>query len=199
MQMNKLFGLVLTGGKSSRMGTDKASINYHKEPQSKYLYKLLEQVCDRTFYSIGDKQQIVDYPDEKCIVDLNEYRGPLNGILSAHKAHPDAGWLVLACDLPLIDLENLKLLKKERDTQKTATAMATHKTKLPEPLVAIWEPKGLKEAIAYMEAAQSSCPRKYLINSDTKLVFPIHDKVLFNANTLAEYEHAKSILANESI
>ena len=198
MQMKKLYGLVLTGGKSSRMGTDKASLNYHTEPQSKYLYKLLEQVCDSTFYSIRDNQQIVDYPKDKCILDLNEHRGPLNGILSAHKAHPDAGWLVLACDLPLMDLKNLKLLKAERDTDRNATAMATQKTKLPEPLVAIWEPKGLKEAMTYMQAAQSSCPRKFLINSDTKLVYPINDRVVYNANTLAEYEHAKSIIANES-
>ncbi|NNE77041.1 MAG: NTP transferase domain-containing protein, partial [Pricia sp.] len=48
----KIYGLVLAGGKSSRMGKDKGLIPYHGMPQREYLYHLLGRVCDKTFLSI---------------------------------------------------------------------------------------------------------------------------------------------------
>lgn len=186
----KIYGLVLSGGKSTRMGKDKGLLEYHDVPQRDYLYQLLSEFCDAVYYSVRPNQD-ESLPKENTIVDLNEYRGPLNGILSAHKAHPNVAWLVLACDLPLLQKEVVAQLVSHRDPSRTATAMATKDSKLPEPLIAVWEPKGLVEAKAYMDKAQSSCPRKYLINSDTKLIYPKQDEWLYNANTLEEYQFAK--------
>ncbi len=185
-----LYGLILSGGKSTRMGNDKGLLDYHGLPQRDYLYGMAAEVCDQVFFSIREEQQGEIDATDRYIVDRNEYRGPLNGILSAHKAHPDAAWVVLACDLPLLDVNALQTLVNERDSDKLATAYATRESKLPEPLVSIWEPKGLQQAMVYMEAAQSSCPRKFLINSDIKLIYPEKDEVLYNANSLAEYQFA---------
>jgi len=187
MSSSILNGLVLAGGKSTRMGKDKGQISYHGIPQSTYLYNILEKICDNTFLSIREDQQN-QYDDTfKVIVDQNLFRGPFNGLLSAHKHDPKAAWLVVACDLPLIDKKSLELLVRERDSEKRATSFATEKTRLPEPLAAIWEPHGLKNAINYLENSESSCPRKYLINSDIKLVYPKEDTVLLNANFEEEY------------
>ncbi|TAI48788.1 NTP transferase domain-containing protein [Flagellimonas allohymeniacidonis] len=190
----ELYGLVLAGGKSTRMGSDKRLLQYHSVPQQSYIYQLLESVCKRTFLSIRDEQKSEMEENFEVMMDQNEFRGPFNGILSAHKAFPDAAWLVLACDLPLIDEKTLALLVSKRNPEKMATSMATNKTGLPEPLVTIWEPTGLKKAIAYLKTAESSCPRKYLLNSEIELVFPGNDEVLFNANSLEDYEHIKSKL-----
>lgn len=189
-----VYGLVLAGGKSTRMGADKGLINYHKVPQQEYLYALLSEVCDDVYLSIRKEQQ-QDIPEGfKTILDNNEHRGPFNGILSAHAQHPDVAWLVLACDLPLIDGEALQQLMDHRNVNKKAISFATQKTGLPEPLVAIWEPDGLREAKVYLKTAESSCPRKFLINSNIALVHPKHDEILYNANSLEEYEFAKSKL-----
>lgn len=188
----KLYGLILSGGKSTRMGNDKGLISYHGIPQREYSYQLLETICDKTFFSIRSEQEEGLNIESNYIIDKNEYRGPLNGILSAHKNHPDVAWLVLACDLPLLNQASLKELILQRAPNKIATAYATTESGLPEPLVAIWEPQGLKKAIGYMETSGSSCPRKFLINSDIKLIFPKSDEVLYNANSLAEYEFAKT-------
>ncbi len=72
------------------------------------MYDLLSQVCEETFISLREEQQDELPARMQTIVDLNEYRGPYNGLLSAHKKHPEAALLVLACDLPLMDLEALK-------------------------------------------------------------------------------------------
>lgn len=189
-----LFGLVLAGGKSTRMGSDKGWLTYHDAPQQEYLYALLEEICEDVFLSIR-KEQLPDIPDGfKTITDNNEHRGPFNGILSAHALHPEAAWLVLACDLPLIDGKTLQLLVDKRNPDKSATSFATQESGLPEPLATIWEPRGLREAKEYLKTAESSCPRKFLINSDIELAHPKHDELLYNANSLSDYEFVKSKL-----
>lgn len=191
----KLYGLVLSGGKSTRMGTDKGLINYHNVPQREYLYDMLSKVCGNTFISLREEQEAELPARMRTIVDLNEFRGPYNGLLSAHKKYPDAAWFVLACDLPLMDLDALKELISQRDIEKQATAFALKESPLPEPLCAIWEPKALQQSIAYLENGNGTCPRKYLINHDTKLVFPKNENVLLNANSKEEYKEALGKLA----
>ena len=195
MAFSKLYGLVLAGGKSRRMGKDKAQLSYHGQPHSHYLYKLLEEVCENTFLSIRE-EQIDQYEDDfNLIVDRDEFRGPFNGLLSAYDSNSEVAWLVVACDLPLINRESLSQLKEERDPSRPATAFATKKSGLPEPLVAIWEPEALKQAKSYLAQSDSSCPRKYLINSDTKLIHPEDDNVLLNANIEEEYLEVLKILS----
>ncbi|WP_027066410.1 NTP transferase domain-containing protein [Maribacter sp. Hel_I_7] len=186
----KLYGLVLSGGKSTRMGEDKGLITYHDLPQREHLYYLLNEVCEQTFLSIR-KDQEKEIPNTfNTIIDKDDFRGPYNGLLSAHIAHPEAAWLVLACDLPLMDKKALQELIAARNTEKIASAFADATNPLPEPLCAIWEPEALKQSIAYLEAGNGSCPRKFLINADVNLVFPQQKEVLLNANSRAEYEEA---------
>lgn len=191
----KLYGLVLSGGKSTRMGTDKGLIEYHGVPQREYLYDLLSEVCEETFISLRDDQQSELPSRMQTIVDVNEYKGPYNGLLSAHKSHPDVAWLILACDLPLMDKTALQQLITERNTSKQATAFALKESPLPEPLCAIWEPHALENSKTFLESGNGSCPRKYLINSDTQLVFPKNEAVLLNANSQQEYQEALEQLA----
>ncbi|XLS27447.1 molybdenum cofactor guanylyltransferase [Flavobacteriaceae bacterium M23B6Z8] len=189
---DNLYGLVLSGGKSTRMGTDKGQLRYHGKPHREYLYQKLETICDRAFLSIRSSQKSSLKPNQDFIQDKDKYRGPFNGILSAHDAFPEVSWFVLACDLPFMDENAISQLISKRDPNKIATAFATQKTQLPEPLCAIWEPEGLKRAKKWLESSGTSCPRKFLINSDVKLIYPNSDDVLFNANSRSEYEEALS-------
>lgn len=193
----QLFGLVLSGGKSTRMGEDKGLIPYHGIPQRDYLYQLLNKICDAAYMSVREDQLDGIDSDVNCIVDNNEFRGPYNGLLSAHKKFPEAAWLVLACDLPLMDENALHELISQRDATKIATAFADAENPLPEPLCAIWEPKGLKKSIGYLEEGNGTCPRKFLINNNVHLVFPQRTEVLLNANSKSEYEEALLKLAHE--
>jgi len=185
-----IYGLVLSGGKSTRMGEDKGLITYHDFPQREHLYHLLNEVCEQTFLSIRKDQEKEISNSFKTIIDKDEFRGPYNGLLSAHAVHPEVAWLVLACDLPLMDKKALQELIAARNPSKMASAFADAEDPLPEPLCAIWEPEALTQSIAYLEAGNGSCPRKFLINADVNLVFPEQKEVLLNANSRAEYEEA---------
>ncbi len=182
----ELLGLVLCGGKSTRMGEDKSIIEYHGMPQRNYVYKLLSKVCSRTYFSIRE-DQLSEIPDHALyIIDKNEYKGPYNGLLSAHAAHPEAAWLVLACDLPLMDAVSLQSLVAARNNE-VATAFATSESGLPEPLAAIWEPEGLARSVEFLTSGRVTCPRKFLIGQSPELVYPENDSILMNANSKEDY------------
>ena len=183
-----ILGLVLAGGQSRRMGQDKGLLNYHGKPQREYMFRQLEPLCDKVYISIRPEQERSLPEGMPYILDENKYRGPFNGLLSAHHLHPEAAWLVVACDLPLMDTRALRFLLERRDPNAMATAYATRESGLPEPLAAIWEPHALAQAIHFLESGESTCPRKFLINSNTRLVFPEDDLWLANANEPEDYE-----------
>ncbi len=194
-EQSKIYGLILAGGKSTRMGYDKGVLNYHGKAHREYLFDLASQFCQKVCYSIREEQQ-QDFNGKPVIVDQDEFRGPFNGIFSAHNKYKGVAWLVLACDLPLLDAEHIEQLIVSRNLNCDTIAFATRKTGLPEPLVAIWEPAAIKKAIVHMRTNENSGPRKFLLNSSVELVYPRKDEILYNANTLEEFKQAKSIIGS---
>ncbi len=189
---DKIYGLVLTGGRSTRMGRDKGSIRYHVLPQREHVYKLLQGICDAVFMSLRT-DQLSDLPQMyKAIIDQDVYQGPFNGMLSAAEEYPEVAWLVLACDLPFINENVLLSLIENRDRAAMATTLALkNDPPLPEPMCAIWEANGLHEAKKYLQNKENgTCARKFLIRKGAHLVFPEEQRVLINVNTQDEYRHA---------
>jgi molybdopterin-guanine dinucleotide biosynthesis protein A len=119
------------------------------------------------------------------VVDAGDVEGPAAGIRAAQLAHPEAAWLVLACDLPLLDAATLQHLIARRDPARLATAYRSSHDGLPEPLCAIYEPAAAPALVAYL-ATGRNCPRKFLIQSDTLLLDQPDAKALDNVNTPAE-------------
>lgn len=189
----KMNGLVLMGGKSTRMGQDKSTLNYHGKPQSEYVYELLGEFCEDVYFSCRAEQTLDNQYNKNRIEDRFHNFGPMGGILSAMMSNPEKAWLVVACDLPFIDKETLQFLVNERDTSKIATAFHDPESKFPEPLIAIWEPKSYT-ALYHFLSLGYSCPRKVLINSDIYLVKAPNQRALTNANEPQDYEQAKKEL-----
>lgn len=192
----KINGLVLAGGKSIRMGHDKGLINWQGKEQRYYIADLMEQFCDKVYISCREEQQEEIDRSYKTITDSVEGKGPIVGILSALEKNNDTAWLVIACDLPLIDEQTIQHLIDNRDTNKVATTYKSPHDGLPEPLITIWEPKSI-EALHEFRAQGYNCPRKVLINSDTHIIEPKNSQALMNANTPEDAEEVKSILADK--
>lgn len=180
-----LYGLVLAGGKSQRMGEDKGLINYHGQPQREYLYQLLKPHCEQTFLSCRPDQRTEMPAGYDLLPDSFLGLGPYGAILSAFRQAPEAAWLVVACDLPLVDLPALKELIGQRNPSRLATAFHNPETNFPEPLITLWEPRAYPVLLQFL-AQGYSCPRKVLINSDVKVVQPERPEVLRNVNTPEE-------------
>ena len=186
LPVRPLYGLLLTGGESRRMGEDKALIDYAGEPQVVRAFRQLERVVEHAFVSVRESQR-----DEATrrnlpqIVDRQNDIGPAAGILAAHEAYPDVAWLVLACDLPLLNAHTLDALLAARDMHRAATAFSSSHDGLPEPLCAIWEPMAI-DGLARQVADGKICPRKALIQLDARLIPPVDARALDNANSPAE-------------
>ena len=188
-----IYGLVLAGGASRRMHTDKAALKYDGQTQLQRAFDLLSSVCKKTFISVRADQ--VNDPTRVLfpqIVDTHNDLGPLAGISAAQAQHPDVAWLIMACDLPFVDITTLRYLINHRDSTHLATAFRSTHDELPEPLCAIWEPASA-EAVQNWIAGDQKCPRKLLINSDTNLLTQPRASALDNVNT--PDEHLQSLKA----
>ena len=178
-------GLVLAGGKSTRMGTDKGTLQFYGKNQRDVTIELLEKHHLKTFLSVREEQEI---SIENKITDKFIGLGPFGAICSAFQEDPDVAWLVLATDLPFVNDEVIQLLLKHRNPSKIATTIKGKNTQFPEPLITIWEPKSYTVLLNYL-AQGYSCPRKVLINSDVEIV-EIDDKFIRNINTPEDFKDA---------
>jgi molybdopterin-guanine dinucleotide biosynthesis protein A len=193
-----LYGLVLAGGRSTRMQRDKATLEYAGRYQLERAVELLTPLVERVFVSVRP-DQIADPLRARYaqIVDSGDVAGPLAGIIAAQSRHPEAAWLVLACDLPLLDRQTLEHLLRSRRPERQATAYRSSRDGLPEPLCAIYEP-ATREGIRTHVAGGRDCPRKFLLNADTALLDQPRPDALDNVNTPQEYGSATQRLPGES-
>ena len=180
-------GLVLVGGKSTRMGSDKSELNYHGKSQKEFAKELLENNNFETYYSVQNKSE-----KENEISDKFLNLGPFGGICSAFQKDPNAAWLVLATDVPFVNDEVIKLLLQKRNSSKLATAIKGKSNQFVEPLITIYEPKAYSVLLQYL-AQGYSCPRKVLINSDVEIV-EVDEDLIRNINTPDEFKAAKKEL-----
>lgn len=184
--MSPLYGLLLAGGESRRMGRDKAAIAYHDRPQLLAAWELLCAQVANAWLSVRDAQDLDPLRASlPTIPDLPGISGPIAGIAAAQAAHPGAAWLVLACDLPLLDPATLAALLRQRDPARLATAYRSSSDGLPEPLCAIYEPHS-GVPIQDWIAAGRHCPRKFLLAHDCRLLDLDNPAALDNANTPEE-------------
>ncbi len=189
-----LLGLVLTGGQSTRMGQDKATLDYHGLPQRDWITNLMKPYCEDVFWSVNARQAIeVNGLVNPFIADSFLGLGPMGGILSAFRQQPDAAWLVVACDLPLLTSETLDALVNGRNPSTMATAFLDSDAQFPEPLLSIWEPRAYPVLLQFL-AMGYSCPRKALINGNITLLQAPDVQALTNANDPETKETVKKLI-----
>jgi molybdopterin-guanine dinucleotide biosynthesis protein A len=191
-----LRALVLAGGRSTRMGRDKAALEFAGgRSQLDRAVELLRPLVNSVHVSVRADQSADPLRSRhEQIIDRGDVEGPAAGIRAAQLHDPDAAWLVVACDLPHLDERTLRDLITRRDPTKTATAFRSSHDGLPEPLCTIWEPASSALLQRFLDAGRN-CPRKFLISSDTLLLDQPDREALDNVNTPDELASARQRLA----
>jgi molybdopterin-guanine dinucleotide biosynthesis protein A len=190
-----LRGLVLAGGRSERMQTDKGALHYHGLDQRQHTAALLAGFCPDVRVSVRPDQATELPAGLTALPDTFLNLGPLGGILSAFQADSNAAWLVLACDLPFLSRETLEHLVSNRQPARMATSLRSPWDGFPEPLVSIWEPRSYGQLLRFLSLGYA-CPRKALINSDIELLAPPVPEELRNVNTPEERAAATQELSS---
>jgi molybdenum cofactor guanylyltransferase len=154
-----MIGLVLCGGQSSRMGTDKGLMG-NPQPWVLRAMQQLNNLGLETFVSINAAQQ-ENYraiiANEKLITDNNNIaiKGPMLGILSCFE-QKNNDILVLACDMPFLSTAVLEILVANYQQNPNFDAYLFEKDGNVEPLCAIYTTKGLEKILDLLPPSKFS-------------------------------------------
>ena len=98
-------GIVLCGGKSTRMGTSKALLPFGSETMLQRVIRLLSGVVSPIVVVAAVDQELPPLPSDVIVTrDERDARGPLEGLRAGLKALPEsiAAAYVTSCDVPLL-------------------------------------------------------------------------------------------------
>lgn len=160
----QLTGLVLAGGRSRRMGTDKAVLVVDGERLVDRALRLLAEVCDHVLVASGDGARLdVDAPQ---VADDPEVEGPLAGLIAGLAGSPTDDVAVVAVDAPYADPA---VLSRCRELRGGAPVAAPVVDGVVQPLHAVWSREALPE-LRRAAAAGERSPRRLVEELGGRLV-----------------------------
>ena len=132
---NNITGIILAGGKSSRMGSDKGLLMLHGKPFIQHIIDALQVfVSEILIVSNNTHYDLFGY---KRIEDVIANAGPLAGVYSGLNASRTTYSLVLSCDIPLISPTILKKLIAETDDISQIVQVQSQSKTMP--LIALYK------------------------------------------------------------
>ncbi|MDX5325514.1 MAG: molybdenum cofactor guanylyltransferase [Bacteroidota bacterium] len=146
----KITGIVLSGGKSVRMGMDKALIEWNGKSFMKHVIDAMTPlVREMIIVSDDPGHQIEGIPR---IPDIMPSAGPLAGICTGLEHSLSEFNLILSCDIPLIDTETLRLLLDPIDTKTDMVLLSDGKRSMP--LIALYRKRCLQPALDLLHSGK---------------------------------------------
>ena len=188
-------GIVLAGGQSSRLGTDKSFVNVNGQSLIEQIVAKLARLSDDVII-VTNSTEKYDRLEAKLVGDVYPGKGALGGIYSGLRAAASAYSLVVACDMPFLDLNLLRymiILASGHDV------VIPRIGGLPEPLHAIYS-KSCLEPIDRLLARGGlkiidffSAVRMRYVEEDEVDIFDPRHLSFFNVNTPNDLEEMKKL------
>lgn len=177
--MKKLTAFILAGGKSQRMGQDKAACKIGDETFISAIAKKLNKVADEVILVSNDSEH--DKFQLKRIPDVYPHQGPIAGIHAALTFTTTENNLILSCDVPLISSELIQKLLIEKN-QEDVIYLATEKDEMP--LIGLYK----KSCTAYFQNKLESNELRLMkalagLNSRKIVIAPEDEYCIKNINT----------------
>lgn len=135
MKDKKFSGILLAGGKSKRMGKDKAFINYLGKELYRYPLEILEHFCDDIIIS-SSNQKFLETGHKICPDEITGL-GPMGGIYTCLKESQHEYSIVLGCDTPMINHQVIRELIANISQHSIIVAMNAEG--FPESLIGIYK------------------------------------------------------------
>jgi molybdopterin-guanine dinucleotide biosynthesis protein A len=185
--------IVLAGGKSTRMGRDKALIPIHGVPMLQLICTIAEACTDKVYIVTPwpERYQELLTPKSQFIPEVplpgetgNEPRthGPLVGFIQGLAAVETNWVLLLACDLPNLRLEILQDWISKLDTiPENKIAALVQNNQIWQPLCGFYRCRCLPELRQYIEQGGRSF-QQWLKSYSVEVLLLEDSQMLFNFN-----------------
>ena len=188
-------GVVLCGGESTRMTTDKGLLKLNTNTWTQIALDRLETFRIPVVISINNGQHAVYksvFSSDILVVDDNflQIRGPLRGLLSVHLKYPDEDLAVIACDMPLMETSVITELLTQYHQQKSFDAFVYKNDEEFEPLCGIYKANSLSKILGLYKSNQLvKHSMKYILEQMNTYSIPLSEdkkKCFRNFNTKEE-------------
>lgn len=107
--------IVLAGGRSRRLGTDKALLSWQDEHLIQRIVRILKQRFEEIWAVTGETKKYKDILGVPVLEDAIKNRGPMGGLYTGLLASTNEYNLVVGCDMPLMGLNVIDLLIRQID------------------------------------------------------------------------------------
>ncbi len=190
----KVTGILLAGGKSSRMGQEKGLIPFLGKPLISFAIRFLSKTCDLVLIS-SDSEKYHSFGFE-VVPDEIPGRGPMGGIYSCLKHSYTQSNLILSCDMPFVSTELINYLIKNSDGYQATVPW--HFGDHFEPMCAIYDKSMIPVLETFMSKDNYKLPdvfREVALNAiriDEKLSF-YHPHLFFNINSDSDLDIASNL------
>ncbi|ACV64221.1 molybdopterin-guanine dinucleotide biosynthesis protein MobB subunit [Desulfofarcimen acetoxidans DSM 771] len=186
-------GIILAGGKSSRMGTNKALLDIDGIPLIERVARIIAPVCSEIIIAGGD-EKTYGHTGYKIIPDIYPGCGPLSGIHAGLLSAKHFYSFVAACDIPYPNVQTIQLLTKSiEDYDVVMLSIQNHL----EPLFSIYSKNfaavaetALKQGIYKIIDLIPLTRWKTFELQTSDMIFD-QQKNLMNANTPEDFKKAK--------
>jgi molybdenum cofactor guanylyltransferase len=189
-----LIGLVVCGGQSKRMGSDKSVLQYYKKPQRYHLYDVLSTLCEKTYLSCNASQ--IPEIDEgfETLVDMGpcEGIGPMAALVTAITHHPTNDFLVVGCDYPF--LKETELFSFIFSNQEgSPAAFYNDIDQVYEPMLAYYHHSG-HHTLMKMYATGKYSLQQFLQSQNAAKFHPSDKTCIKSIDTRHDYLKAKKLI-----
>lgn len=173
---NEFSGYVLAGGKSSRMGTDKAFLNFNGETFLERAVGSLQTVCRKRARVVINETQFGEFnrrlPGLEYVFDINAECGPVGGIHAAVKDCETEYAIILACDLPFIGAETIaRLARLASDPENFSAVVPRQSDGRVQPLCAVYRRRACLPAVEnLLKRNKTPSMRDFLQTVETRYV-----------------------------
>lgn len=157
-----MIAAIQAGGRSLRMGEDKSWLLLDGRPMIEHVLAATQKAVDRLVIVINQAnpnlaryEQLAARWKANLLFDLHDHRGPLGGIETAlRQCADDESALILACDLPFVRAEFLRLLRTIHEAENNDLTVPLDVEKRPQMLAAIYAASCLSQVSALLAAEE---------------------------------------------
>ncbi len=187
------YALVMCGGNSNRMGSDKSMLQYYDKPQRYHLYDMLLPFCKKVFIACNAEQANnieAGYDFIKDDIAFGDI-GPIAALLTAFTQYPKQDILLIGCDYPFVKADELQIFSNH--CKDVPAAFYNKSEAVYEPILA-WYPYTCIDELKRMYEAKQFSLQQLLMQTEAVKYFPTDTNSIKSIDTIEAFNQTSKLL-----